>query len=225
MLTRKRVLIDVVMIGALFGTAATFAYRWVHRSPLRDINGDGRVVVVCFGDSITAGGTRGCYPDLLRSLLGPSVEVVNAGRYGEQTKTGEVRLREVLDTNHADYVIVLEGLNDGCESVLKSVTMTTFELDAMAIEIRNSGAIPLIGTVYPPARPDVAEHHCFREMDEAIGRMVKKVKGAAIVDFAGAMDGKLDQLLFDGFHPNAEGSKVLAQTAYDALLRASANEQ
>jgi lysophospholipase L1-like esterase len=213
-LTLTRALaISVTVIGA-----ALAAYHWwPQRPPLHDTNGDGSVVVLCFGDSITAGGTAGSYPLRLRTHLGPLVSVINEGKYGEWTTTGKERLRENLRTHHPDYVVVLEGINDGCERR----TQTMFDLGIMAEEIRDAGAVPLIGTVYAPAASNVHKRACYQQLNKLIEAIVKKTPGAAVVDFAKAMNTNTQALTIDGIHPNRAGVQVLAEVAYKALVEAS----
>jgi hypothetical protein len=52
---------------------------------LRDVNGDGKLVILCFGDSVTKGSARGTYPGMLRRLLENQAKVGNAGIFGERT--------------------------------------------------------------------------------------------------------------------------------------------
>lgn len=91
---------------------------------LADLNGDGQIVVLCFGDSITVGvgdgaaanvapSSPGGYPARLQSLLAghsavPLV-IINDGVSGETTDEGRERLETELEANKPDYVILLEG--------------------------------------------------------------------------------------------------------------------
>ena len=202
----------VVVIGTIALVSASVDHWWTQRHRLRDINGDGRVIVICFGDSISGASISGSYPSRLRTYLGPSVEVINHYKNGETTDQGKQRLPDVLKTTHPDYVVVLEGINDHCENPL----ITSFNLNVMASTILKAHAVPLIGTVYPPAPSDAATRDCFEDLNKAIERIVKRTNGAIVVHFATAMHGRSD-LLSDGVHPTGPGFQVLAKTAYDAL--------
>ena len=82
---------------------------------LTDLNCDQKLVVVAFGDSITFGrgdSTGLGYPGRLNLLL-PHIAVVKLGVPGEDTDRGKARAsRQLPYVPEADYVIVLEGVND-----------------------------------------------------------------------------------------------------------------
>ena len=216
-MTSGRIPRSLAAVATLLVAAFAAYHWWPQHSPLRDVNGDGRVVVMCFGDSITAGNSIGVYPTWLQSDLGPLVKVVKEGRYGEKTETGKDRLRFALKSYHPDYVVVLEGINDSCEIRAKTV----FNLSVMAAAIRDAGAIPLIGTVYAPAPSSEQDRACYDVLNKQIEAMIKKTPGTMIVDFAAAMDGNNEDLTVDGIHPNVAGVQVLAAVARGALIGAS----
>jgi hypothetical protein len=69
------------------------AYHWWPRhDSFRDVNGDGRIVVLCFGDSISGPTFYGSYPMWLRAYLTKFAEVVNSYQGGEATEDGKQRL-------------------------------------------------------------------------------------------------------------------------------------
>ncbi|HSD11306.1 MAG TPA: hypothetical protein VLF14_09990, partial [Candidatus Binatia bacterium] len=85
---------------------------------LEDLNQDGRVAVLCFGDSLTRGVGDGPaaeslppspagYPERLQPLLVPETDlplvVIDDGRAGERTPNGLPRLRRDLEINNPDY--------------------------------------------------------------------------------------------------------------------------
>jgi lysophospholipase L1-like esterase len=94
---------------------------------LEDLNGDGVVTVLCFGDSITRGVGDGPsadslppspagYPQRLQPELAPKTTlplvVIDDGNPGERTPAGVSRLRGDLRDTNPDYTILLEGTND-----------------------------------------------------------------------------------------------------------------
>ncbi|MGH7857805.1 MAG: SGNH/GDSL hydrolase family protein [Candidatus Binatia bacterium] len=123
---------------------------------LEDIDGDGQILIIAFGDSLTRGtgdgpeassvppGTGG-YPPRLQTLLG--VQVFNLGRPGELTDDGRERLRSVLSESRSDYVIILEGTNDITGGRDRSRTIPN--LQDMIDAVFADGGQPLIGTVTP----------------------------------------------------------------------------
>ena len=175
------------------------------------MNGDGKITVLCFGDSITLGSLRGAYPGRLGTLLEGGAEVLREGVTGEATAAGRERLGEVLSRTAPDYAIILEGINDGC-NVPADVVVEN--LRAMVQAVRARGAVPFLGTVFvSPGQMGGFWHQCADRINAAMrGLDVQRI------DFAAAMGERWDQLTVDGLHPNARGVDVLAQRAKEALL-------
>ncbi len=115
---------------------------------------DTRPVLVCFGDSLTAGygADEGqTYPDFLQKDLdrdGYHYRVVNEGISGNTTKDGVDRLSEVLALKPA--VVVLEfGGNDGLRGL--KVQTTRQNLATMIAALQKSGVkVALAGITLPP---------------------------------------------------------------------------
>jgi acyl-CoA thioesterase-1 len=115
---------------------------------------DARPLVVCFGDSLTAGygaDDGESYPDFLQKDLddaGYHYRVVNEGVSGNTTKDGVDRLSEVKALHPA--VVVLEfGGNDGLRGI-KVQTMRT-NLATMIAGLQQAGAkVVLAGITLPP---------------------------------------------------------------------------
>ncbi len=105
----------VVICLASLTVAAAFGLRFLQRP---NVVLDGRPVIVCLGDSLTAGNTAPAdqsYPAWLQRRLdgaGYRYQVVNAGVSGDRVADGLARLRhDVLDL-HPAIVIVDLGSND-----------------------------------------------------------------------------------------------------------------
>jgi len=129
---------------------------------LEDLNADGEVTVLCFGDSITRGVGDGPsadslpplpagYPGRLQQLLlgkagSVPVIVVNDGSPGERTRTGINRLRRDLPKSPPDYVILLEGTNDVEDG---NTRQAVNNLQGMVEAVFANGAQPIIGTITP----------------------------------------------------------------------------
>jgi lysophospholipase L1-like esterase len=181
------------------------------RPGLRDVNGDGTVTILCFGDSITLGNARGAYPTRLETLLEGRAQVLREGVTGEATAAGRERIREVLGRTAPDYVIILEGINDGC-NVPADVVVE--HLRAMVQAVRARGAVPLLGTVF--VSPGLIGGY-WRQCADRIN-VAMRALDVQRIDFAAAMGNRWDELTIDGLHPNFRGSDVLAQQAKEALL-------
>jgi lysophospholipase L1-like esterase len=174
---------------------------------LHDQNGDGKIVVLCFGDSITAGTIYGAYPAELRTMLkGPTV--VNEGVFGETSTEGRRRLPAVLDKVGADYVVLLEGINDACK-----VDDVAANLSAMVAEVRGREAVPLVGTLFvSPRRERGQPARCAKQVNHRIRELP-----VALVDLDRAMRHRWDAFTRDGLHPNGWGCKHIAETVAGAL--------
>jgi acyl-CoA thioesterase-1 len=117
-------------------------------------NRGGLPLIVCFGDSLTAGygADEGqSYPDFLQQDLdqdGFRYRVINEGVAGDTTKDGVDRMSDVIAMRPA--VVVLEfGGNDGLRG-LKTET-TRQNLATMIEAIQKTGAkIVLAGIILPP---------------------------------------------------------------------------
>ena len=203
---------------------------------LEDVNHDGRVVVLAFGDSITRGvgdGTRpgdtppgtGGYPSRLENLLG--VTVVNDGSSGERTTDGLPRLQRDVKDTHPDYAILLEGTNDllGGDDPHRAIGNMHSMIDA----VRAAGAIPLLGTI-PPLCCNVESSHppsATLAYDRDL-RALAASSGVGLIDFystfAGGPEAAYDPgrgLLHspEGVHPTAAGYDSMAEAARQKLLQ------
>jgi len=115
---------------------------------------DSRPLIVCFGDSLTAGyGTDPgeSYPDYLQADLdaqGYSYRVVNAGVSGNTTKDGINRLASVLAMR--PYLVIVEfGGNDGLRGV--PIADSRANLDTILARLKASGSrIVIAGITLPP---------------------------------------------------------------------------
>lgn len=115
---------------------------------------DSRPVIVCFGDSLTAGyGTDPgeSYPDDLQKLLdaqGYNYRVANAGVSGETTKDGVSRVEHVA-SRHPKIVVLEFGGNDGLRGL--PLEQTQSNLATMITTLQKSGAeVVLAGISLPP---------------------------------------------------------------------------
>ena len=207
------------------------------QSTLEDVNHDGKIVILAFGDSITRGvgdGPRpgdtppgsGGYPLRLQTLLG--VTVINDGHSGERTIEGLPRLQRDVKDTHPDYAILVEGTNDLLvgDDRHRAVENMRSMIDA----VRAAGAVPLLGTI-PPLCCDVERS---RPQTAALGsydedlRTLAASSGVDLIDFYSAFTGgpvaayDPDRGLIhapEGVHPTAAGYDVMAEAAHKKFLR------
>jgi acyl-CoA thioesterase-1 len=123
------------------------------RAP-HDAGQESRPLIVCFGDSLTAGygaDDGASYPDFLQQDLdrdGYHYRVVNEGVSGNTTKDGVERLAGIEAMKPA--VVVLEfGGNDGLRGFKTQTTKAN--LATMIAELKGAGAkVVLAGITLPP---------------------------------------------------------------------------
>ena len=177
----------------------------------------GRPLLVCYGDSITAGyglADGQAYPDFLQKLLdahGYRYKVVNQGTSGATTKDALAGLPFLL-REHPAIVIVEFGGNDGLRGL--PVAQTRSNLDQVLTGLERAHVqILLAGITLPPEygedyirsfdaifRDLAAQHH------DAVVPMIYK----NLVNVPGTIQA-------DGIHPTAKGSAIIADTIFPAL--------
>lgn len=177
----------------------------------------GRSLIVCYGDSITAGyglNSGQAYPEALQrdlDRLRYSYRVSNMGTSGATTKDAVADLRTVLDA-HPAVAIVEFGGNDGLrglplEQTRKNLDAVLTALDHAHIKVLLAGITlpPNYGPDYINAfdkvyRDLAAKHHV------AFVPMIYK----DLVNVPGTIQG-------DGIHPTSKGSEIIAKTLLPAL--------
>jgi acyl-CoA thioesterase-1 len=176
-----------------------------------------RPVLVCFGDSITAGyglPSGQSFPDALQRDLdgqGYHYKVNNQGTSGATTKDAVADLRNIL-LLHPEVVIVEFGGNDGLRGLPPDQTRRN--LDQVLTALENAHVkILLAGITLPPNfgseyiqsfeqvfRDLAAKHHV------AFVPMIYK----DLIHVPGTIQG-------DGIHPTAKGSEIIAKTLLPVL--------
>ena len=219
-------------MSAMLAFCALVAPRARAQVLLEDLNGDGVVKVLAFGDSTTVGtGDNhsnprggpdfGGYPARLQQMLGASAIVVNAGKGGEGAGDGSERISSVLAAEGPDFVIILEGANN--VNNFDDENGIVDALDSIVNSVFVAGSRPLLATLTP---------FCCDKNDRAGAaasvssrlRTLAAERGAPLVDFheAFAPGGQFDPgsgLLWvpEGFHPQPHGYDVMGALAASAF--------
>jgi acyl-CoA thioesterase I len=175
-------------------------------------------VIVCFGDSITAGygvDPGHSYPDYLQSSLdarGYHYRIVNQGVSGATSKDGVDRLKDVLQL-HPAVVIVEFGGNDGLRGL--PLTVTNSNLDTIVGTLRKAGInVLLAGITLPPNYgPDYI--HQFDEMYHAVAAKYHVPLLPMLYAHVYTVPGTIQE---DGIHPTAKGAQLVAQNFLPLLL-------
>jgi len=174
-------------------------------------------VLVCFGDSITAGyGLEDgqSYPDALRSLLaaeGYHYTVVNRGTSGATTKDAVDSLPSILAL-HASVVIVEFGGNDGLRGL--PLTQTSRNLDQILATLQAAHIRVLLGgiTLPPNYGPDY-----IKSFQQVYRTMAARHHVAFVPMIYKDLINVPGTIQSDGIHPTAKGSQILAKTLMPAL--------
>jgi acyl-CoA thioesterase-1 len=172
---------------------------------------DGRPLIACFGDSLTAGygvDVDSSYPaDLQRELdaAGYRYRVVNLGISGETTKDGLARVDRVMAMKPA-IVVVEFGGNDGLRGV--PVANSRAALDSIVGKLVHSGAkVALAGITLPPqySAPYIKEF-------DATYPLLARQYGVPLLPFVlQDVYGVPGSIQPDGIHPTAQGCKQVAK--------------
>ncbi|HEY0079261.1 MAG TPA: arylesterase [Pyrinomonadaceae bacterium] len=174
--------------------------------------------IVAFGDSLTAGlglSAAESYPALLQKRLeadGYRYEVVNAGASGDTSATGLRRIDWSLEQGDVRVVILELGANDFLRG--QPVSETKKNLSRIIERAQARGADVLLAGMYTPTSAGMQYE---REINELFQTLAREHNVALIPFFLEGVAGqeKLNQP--DGIHPNAEGTKIVAETVYKYL--------
>ncbi len=174
-------------------------------------NPDSRPLIVCFGDSLTAGyGAEAgeSYPDYLQADLdtkGYHYRVVNEGISGNTTKDGVGRVDSIVAMKPA-VVIVEFGGNDGLRGL--RIEDTRDNLDKILSTLKASGTkIVMAGITLPPDYgPDY-----IKQFNETYTLLAAKYHIPLLPFLLKGVFGVPGMMQADRTHATAEGNQVVAQ--------------
>jgi len=178
---------------------------------------DARPRIVALGDSLTAGlglDVSQAWPSLVQQRLdaaGYEYRIVNAGVSGDTTAGGRRRLDWVLD-DRAEVLVLELGANDG----LRGLSIEEMKANLSAI-IREAKArdieVLLCGMEAPPNfGPEYT-----REFRQAYVDLAEEHDVAFLPFFLQGVAGDAALNQSDGIHPNAEGTRRVADLVWQAL--------
>ena len=178
----------------------------------RDASGNsgGRPLLVCFGDSLTAGAgvdPDQAYPAYLQQLLdreGYGYKVVNAGVSGNTTKDGVDRLDEIVGM-HPQIVVVEFGGNDGLRGL--STTKAQGNLDLMVHTLKAGGAKVAIAGITLPAQYGGTYVQSFNAMFPAVANHYHVPLLPFVLQDVYGVPGDIQD---DGIHATAKGNQQVA---------------
>ena len=176
-----------------------------------------RPILVCYGDSITAGYglmTGQAYPDALQRDLnakGYHYKVNNQGTSGATTKDAVADLHSIL-LLHPAVVIVEFGGNDGLRGLPLSETRRN--LDAVLTALENAHIKILLAGITLP--PNYGQEY-IQQFELVFRDLAQKHHIAFVPMIYKDLIHVPDTIQPDGIHPTAKGSEIIARTLLPAL--------
>jgi acyl-CoA thioesterase-1 len=177
----------------------------------------GRPVLVCFGDSITAGlglQTGQSFPDALQRDLdsrGYHYKVNNQGTSGATTKDAVASLRSIL-LLHPEVVIVEFGGNDGLRGLPPDQTRRNLDQVLTTLESAHIKVL-LAGITLPP---NYGKEY-IDSFDRVFGDLAAKHHVAFVPMIYKDLVHVPGTIQPDGIHPTAKGSEIIANTLLPVL--------
>ncbi len=175
-------------------------------------------IIVCFGDSLTAGygaPAGQSYPDFLESDLieqGLHPRILNRGVSGATSKDALDQLPAVLAL-HPNIAVVEFGANDGLRGAPASLIQANLGTIIQALQQAHVRVI-LTGIYMPPNYgPDYVQQ--FNAIYPALARKYKVLLMPFILKDVYGVPGLMSG---DGIHPNGEGYQVIARNIMQLLL-------
>jgi acyl-CoA thioesterase-1 len=216
----RRHLVSLLLIGLLgagLGCEKARAAGLVAAPPSAEPPVQDSQVLVCFGDSITAGyglPAGDSYPDFLQHKLdaaGYHYKVINQGTSGATTKDAASNVRSIV-LLHPAVVVVEFGGNDGLRGLPLSETRRN--LDQVLTTLEAAHIKVLLGgiTLPPNYGPDYIREFekVFRELAAQHHVAFVPMIYVGLVHQQGVIQG-------DGIHPTAKGSNIIADTLMGTL--------
>ena len=197
--------------------------------------------ILAFGDSMTEGttstpvttllfrldaGLSRSYPFKLQTLAAgrysaQTIEVLNAGRAGNQAVDDKGRFSTVIGDAKPQLVLLMEGANDlnglaPGESINARITATVNALEEMVKDAGFRG-IPVMIATLPPQRPGGPKTAVATAVDRfnAAVKTMAASKGAQLVDVNAQLP--LSNIGQDGLHPTEAGYQKMAEIWLEAI--------
>ena len=167
-------------------------------------------MLVCFGDSLTAGAgvdPDQAYPAYLQQLLdreGYDYKVVNAGVSGNTTKDGIDRLDSIVQL-HGQVVVVEFGGNDGLRGL--STAQAQRNLDAMVRTLKAGGAKVALAGITLPAQYGGQYVQSFNAMFPTVAAHNHVPLLPFVLQDVYGVPGDIQE---DGIHATAKGNQQVA---------------
>jgi acyl-CoA thioesterase-1 len=172
---------------------------------------DARPLIVCFGDSLTAGyGTEDgqTYPDYLQADLdaqGYNYRVINEGISGNTTKDGVNRLSNIISLKPA-IVVVEFGGNDGLRGL--RIEDSRANLDKIVSTLQASGTKVILAGITLP--PDYGPDY-IKQFNATYTLLAAKYHVPMLPFLLKGVFGVSGMMQADRTHATAAGNKIVAK--------------
>jgi len=183
----------------------------------RSLQAADRPVLVCFGDSITAGyglQTGQAYPDYLQQKLdslGFHYRVNNQGTSGATTKDALADVHSIV-LMHPEIVIVEFGGNDGLRGLPPDQTRRN--LNQVLTTLENAHIKVLLAGITLPPNYGSDYIHAF---DQVFRDLAAQHHPAFVPMIYKDLVHVPNTIQADGIHPTALGSQIIVETLLPAL--------
>lgn len=174
--------------------------------------------VLVVGDSLSAGygmDVEATWVAMLESRLnekGYGYRVVNASISGDTTGNGLRRLPRALKLHQPEIVIIELGGNDGLRGL--PVEVMRDNLEAMIIETRAAGALPVLAGILIP--PNYGEDYAS-EFAAVYPQLAEQYDVPLIPFFMQGVALDPSKMQQDGIHPNESAQAILLENVWNTL--------
>lgn len=182
-----------------------------------DAPADTRPIILCFGDSLTAGygvDPASSYPTLLQTALddkGYGYRVVNAGISGDTTSGGVARMADALAMK-PEIVLLELGGNDGLRGLPLDITRAN--LDEMIRGFQGTGAKVILAGMTLPRNYGPEYIGQFEQLYRDLARQHKLTLIPFLLESLIAKPGMMQN---DGIHPTASGYREVIPSFVRAI--------
>lgn len=199
--------------------------------PLSALANDKSLVVVAFGDSITAADK---WQKHIEKAYG--IDIINAGIGGDTTNTAKSRFKSAVLNRRPDVVFISLGVNDCAIDMARYVDLDTYKanMEYFIDECQKAGARVIVNVPTPVVDEQYLTRHKSEPFEPYGGpngivtvyadaaRELAKEKGVVFADlnaYFQSLDGGYAKYFPDGVHPNDTGYKMYADVAMEAYQK------
>ena len=199
--------------------------------PISSFAAEKKLVVVAFGDSITAADK---WQKHIESAYG--IDIINAGVGGDTTNSAKARFKKDVLNRRPDIVFISLGVNDCAIDMERYVDLETYKANMTYFidECEKIGARVIVNIPTPVVDSQYLTRHEAEPFEPYGGpngivtvyadacREVAVEKGVVYADlnaYFQSLDGGYAKYFPDGVHPNDTGYKMYAEVAMAAYQR------